>query len=176
MLTYLANYYYYYCCCFSCYYQYIYIYIHKTETSETLTIFHLNTIIKIKKKTFLKLDKHTASSLPSPSSKTQTHALPFLSLLYFSTFSFPKTQNWKSILPRSHPHTIRSEIERRHHPSFHVATRKDRSSPLSTNNSHRNWHIILQLNLFSPLYISIMSVSKGNQNWLGIHNLILYFD
>ena len=49
--------------------------------------------------------------------------VPLFSL--FSTFSFPKTQHYKSILPRSHPHTIRFEIEIRHHWTNHCP-RRDR--------------------------------------------------
>ena len=75
------------------YYIYIYIYIYITETFETLTIFHINIILKKKKNTFLKPDSAftlhdtvhplRAFRLPAPPQSdprqaNQTHGKPTL--------------------------------------------------------------------------------------------------
>ena len=110
----------------------IYIYIYKIEAFVASTIFHISTIFKKKKKKRKPNKKKKNISAKKTYSKTDKckyifenpnpcFVVPLSSL--FSTFSFPKTQHWKSILPRSHPDTVKSEIERRHHRTNYCPSR-----------------------------------------------------
>ena len=102
---------------------YIYIYIKLKQTK--LPQFSTSASIKKKKNLFKRKyifeNPNPCSALSFLQNVEPCSTVPLFSL--FSTFSFPKTQHWKSILPRSHPHIVSSEIERRHHWTNHCPSR-----------------------------------------------------